>query len=98
MPRPPTDPKRKPSPPLPQDVATAAQTKGLSPLAYLLRVLNDPTASKERRDRAAVVAARYIHRRPADSGSKKRDLAAAAKEAAATAWDGDLDPDSHRRQ
>lgn len=99
MPRPPADRPRKPPSPLPLDVATAAQTKGLSPLAYLLRVLNDPKASKARRDRAAIVAARYIHRRPADGSiGKKQELAAAAREAGGEEWADDLDPNSHRPQ
>ena len=98
MPRATRNRPAKPSPPLPQDVATAAQTKGLSPLAYLLRVLNDPRASKARRDRAAIVAARYIHRRPADSIGKKQELLEAAREAggADSEWADDLDVD--RRQ
>jgi hypothetical protein len=80
------------------DVATAAEMKGLSPLGYLLKVLRDPKASKARRDRAAIVAARYLHRRPADSGSKKQELLEAAREAGGDEWANDLDPDGHRPQ
>ena len=94
MPRPTRNRQRKPQPRLPQDVATQAQTKGLSPLAYMLRVLRDPNASKQRRDRMAVVAARYIHRRPADDGvGKKQELAEAAREAGGAEWADDLDGD-----
>jgi hypothetical protein len=92
MKRPLTNRQRTPQPPLPQDVATAAQTRGLTPLAYLLQVLNDPRASARRRDRAAVVAARYLHRRPADYGVKKQELAEAAREAGGdgSGWEDDL--------
>ena len=92
MKRPPANRQRKPRPRLPQDVATQAQTKGLSPLAYMLRVLRDPNASKQRRDRMAVVAARYIHRRPADDGvGKKQELLEAARQAGGAEWADDLD-------
>lgn len=100
MPRPtrnrqPTGTKSEPvaQPRLPQDVATAAETRGLTPLAYMLRVLRDPKASKQRRDRMAVVAARYIHARPADSIGKKHLLAEAAREAGGDEWADDLDGD-----
>ena len=92
MPRPTRNRQRKPPPRLPQDVATAAEMKGLTPLAYMLRVLNDPGASKQRRDRMAVVAARYIHRRPGDDGvGKKQELLEAAREAGGKEWADDLD-------
>lgn len=66
----------------------------------MLKVLRDPSVSAPRRDRMAVVAARYIHARPADYDSKKRQLAEAAREAggADSVWAGDLDLDGHSRQ
>jgi phage terminase small subunit len=73
--------------------------RGLSPLGYMLKVLRDPNASKQRRDRMAICAARYIHRRPGDDGvGKKQELAEAAREAGGEEWAGDLDPNSHRPQ
>jgi phage terminase small subunit len=93
MPRPTRNRQRKPRPPLPQDVATAAQTKGLSPLAYMLAVMRNPKTSQRRRDRMAVTAARYIHARPADSIGKKNLLAEAAREAGGDEWADDLDGD-----
>ena len=70
----------------------------LTPLDYLLQLLNDPTASEQRRDRAARTAAPYVHRR-ADSLPKKQRQAQAAKRAGrGTEWAGDLDPDGHRPQ
>ena len=91
MPRPPSKPRRKPPAPLPQDIATAAEMQGISPLAYMLAVMRNPRASQRRRDRMAVVAARYIHARPADSGGKKHELAQAAREAGGGEWADDLD-------
>ena len=101
MPRPTRNRQPKPRPRLPLDVATAAEMKGLSPLGYMLKVLRDPKASKQRRDRMAVVAARYLHRRPADDGvGKKQALAEAAREAGGddSGWADDLDVDGHQRQ
>ena len=68
--------------------------KALTPLGYMLKVLRDPKASPRRRDRMAVVAARYLHARPADSTvGKKQELAAAAREAGGDEWADDLTGD-----
>lgn len=84
----------KPSPPLPQGVATQAEMKGLTPLAYMLAVMRNPKSSQRRRDRMAVVCARYLHARPADSSvDKKRQLLEAAREAGGDEWADDLDGD-----
>jgi hypothetical protein len=67
----------------------------------MLAVMRDPKSSQRRRDRMAVVAARYIHRRPADdSVGKKGELLAAAREAGGddSGWADDLLPDGHRPQ
>lgn len=37
------------------------QNEVLAPLEYLLKVMNDPTASNTRRDKAAISAAQYMH-------------------------------------
>jgi hypothetical protein len=88
VPRPRRDPEHK-----------SPRAAALSPLAYLLQVLNDPAASQQRRDRAARTAAPYVHRR-ADSVPKRARQAADAKKAGGkgTGWDGDLDLDGHSRQ
>ena len=91
MPRPRRNPERK-------VVRAEAHPIGgksvLTPLSYLLQLLNDPTASQQRRDRAARAAAPYVHRR-ADSVPKKQRQAADAKKAGGknTPWAGDLDGD-----
>jgi phage terminase small subunit len=92
MPRPPANRQRKPRPPLPQDVATQAELKGLTPLAYMLAVMRNPKSSQRRRDRMAVVCARYLHSRPADSSvGKKQELLEAARQAGGAEWADDLD-------
>jgi hypothetical protein len=50
---------------------------GLTPLEYLLDVVNDPEVSASRRDRCAIVAARFIARTERPLGQKERlELAA----------------------
>jgi hypothetical protein len=62
----------------------------------MLDIVNDVTASDSRRDRMAVVAARYMHPKPSILG-KKRQQAAAAKQVGGE-WGDDLDYDGHRPQ
>jgi hypothetical protein len=78
----------------PQAIAIPAQPAGeLTPLEYMLRVINDPSAAQTRRDRLAVAAAPYVHPRPMPVRiSKKAQAAKAAKEVGGvgTAWGADL--------
>lgn len=55
----------------------------LDPLTYMLKVMNDPNAGEERRDRMAIAAAAYVHGKPLEPKGKKRDREDKAKEAAA---------------
>jgi phage terminase small subunit len=43
----------------------------LSPLEYMLKVLNDPKAEPERRDRMAIAAAQYVHAKRGYDGSRE---------------------------
>ncbi len=43
------------------EVRKAAESSGITPLEYMLAVMRDPEADKERRDRMANAAAPYIH-------------------------------------
>ena len=68
---------------------TALASGRLSPLEYMLSVMNDPDADPARRDRMAVAAAPYVHVRVADAKLGKKE---AAEQAALTAergtrWD-----------
>ncbi len=59
----------------------------MSPLDYLLAVLNDPEADPVRRDRAAIAAAPYVHAKPVPSSWKaQRELDAQTAERG-TIWD-----------
>ena len=57
---------------------------GLTPLEYMLSVMNDEEADKTRRDRMATAAAPYVHpKAEAADGGKKAQRQAAAEEVAA---------------
>jgi phage terminase small subunit len=47
------------------------EVQNFDPLAYMLRVMNDPAETTERRDRMAVSAAPYIHPRASELGKKE---------------------------
>ena len=55
----------------------------ITPLEFMLRVLNDPNADKELRARMAIAAAPYIHARAGEGKGKKNDQADRAKKAGA---------------
>jgi hypothetical protein len=55
----------------------------LDPLAYMLKVMNDPNEDKELRARMAQAAAPYIHPRKGEGQGKKDDKADKAKAAGA---------------
>jgi phage terminase small subunit len=57
----------------------AALGEGKTPLAYMLVVMNDDTAEKDRRDRMAVAAAPYVHAKQGESGKKDAKQDAAKK-------------------
>jgi len=59
-----------------------AAAENLTPLDYMLKVMNDAEAEKERRDRAASLAAPYLHPRSGDGPGKKEDAKERAKRAA----------------
>lgn len=68
-------------------MVAGADDVGLSPLAFLLSVMRDPTASPDVRMRAAGLALPYCHVK-ADAGGKKEQAAAAAATAeAGTDWE-----------
>ena len=71
---------KKKTPPVPADIAAEAEALNLTPLEYLLQVMNDPDAKDERRDRSAAVAAPFVHTRPGIGNVKdtRKDKAKAA--------------------
>lgn len=55
----------------------------LTPLEYMLKVMNDPNAEKDRRDKMAIAAAQYIHSKvDSETKGKKEEKAEAAEQAA----------------
>lgn len=80
-----------------KDIKKAARQSGMSPLDYMLTVMNDDEAEAARRDRMAIAAAPFVHEKPSDAKLGKKE---AAEEAAKTAgvgsaWGDDLRaPDS----
>ena len=82
-------------------VTPARTTGGVSPLDYLLRLMNDETATPARRDAAARCAVQYTHKRMADTRVPLKARAAKAADQAGegTAWADDLAyQDSSRKQ
>lgn len=72
-------PKAKPIKVAP-DIKRAARQSGMSPLDYMLTVMNDNSADSERRDRMAVAAAPYCHARASDAVGGKKEQAQAEAE------------------
>jgi len=64
--------KKEPKKPdaIPQDIQAEAQAENLDPLTYMLKVMNDPLAEKDRRDRMAIAAAPFVHSRIEGKGKK----------------------------
>ena len=60
----------------------AAMEVGMTPLDYMLSVMNDSEAECERRDKMAVSAAPYVHGKKGEGG-KKEEKQDAAKKASA---------------
>jgi hypothetical protein len=54
----------------------------LAPLAYMLKVMNNPKEDPSRRDRMAIAAAPFVHSRPSEGKGKKQDKIERAKAAA----------------
>jgi len=66
---------------MPADIAKGAGDAELDPLSYMLTVMNDPKADKDRRDRMAIAAAPFCHARATENGGKKQERERRAKEA-----------------
>lgn len=48
-------------------------SEGLTPLEYMLRVMNDPCEAKERRDRLAIASAPFVHPRKGEGATGKKE-------------------------
>lgn len=58
-----------------------AAAENLTPLEYMLKVMNDTAAEKDRRDRMAIAAAPFLHARAGEGKGKKDELEEKAKKA-----------------
>ncbi len=65
--------KPKGSPGIPADIAEAAASENMTPLAYMLKVMNDPNEEKNMRARMAAAAAPYVHPRKGEGAGKKEE-------------------------
>ena len=61
---------------LPEGVVAAADAEGLDPLAYMLKIMNDPKMPVDRRDWMAIAAAPFCHPRRGEAGTGKKDATA----------------------
>lgn len=66
---------------IPEDIKADAAAENLDPLTYMLKIMNDPDAAQDRRDRMAVAAAPFVHARKGEGAGKKDEKADAAKRA-----------------
>jgi len=57
------------------------EAENLDPLEYMLKVMNDPLAEKDRRDKMAIAAAPFIHARKGEGAGKKQEREERAKAA-----------------
>lgn len=62
-----------------EDVVENAEMHQMTPLEYMLMVMNDVSADESRRDRMAQAAAPYCHGKMADQGKKEKKDDAAKK-------------------
>jgi hypothetical protein len=68
---------------LPPEVKVEAEKNHLTPLEYMLEVINDQFADPKRRDQMASVAAPYVHERLGEGKGKKETREERAKAAGA---------------
>lgn len=68
---------------IPQDIKDKATAVDMTPLEYMLKVMNDPDEDRDIRARMAVAAAPYIHPRKGEGAGKKQAREDKAKGAAA---------------
>ena len=66
---------------IPADIKAEAAAQNLSPLDYMLKVMNDPKADSVRRDRMAACAAPFVHPKAGESKGKKEQREERAKAA-----------------
>ncbi len=74
------------------EVRIQSRLLGITPLDYMLSVINDPSADPLRRDRMAQAAAPYVHPKAGEATGKKEQRYEQAKVAQqGTEWESLLD-------
>ncbi len=73
--------KPKSSRGIPADIVAEAASENITPLAYMLKVMNDPNEDKNMRARMAAAAAPYVHPRKGEGAGKKDEKEERAKTA-----------------
>ena len=58
-----------------------------SPLEYMLHVMRDPAADPVRRDRMAIAAAPFVHRKKGEASQREQERARAAVVEDGSAWE-----------
>src|SRR5690606_11095801 len=86
-----------------KDIAKEAKKSKMSPLDYMLTVINDDKADQSRRDRLAIAAAPFCHekvseRKPTRGEEKDRDATEAATDEFAVPSGPRLAVDNTKRQ
>jgi hypothetical protein len=77
-------PKKTKASKIPQDIVDEAKAADLTPLDYMLKVMNDTNETdKARKDRMAIAAAPFIHARKGEGAGKKEEKEDRAKSAGA---------------
>jgi hypothetical protein len=74
-----------------KDIQTLARMSGLTPLEYMLQVMNDDNVDPNRRDRMAIAAAPFLHaKQEAQSklGKKEKAQMEARTAEEGTSWEG----------
>lgn len=77
-------PKKTKASKVPQDIVDEAKAADLTPLDYMLKVMNDTKETdKARRDRMAIAAAPFVHARKGEGAGKKEEKNEKARTAGA---------------
>ncbi len=58
---------------IPADIVAEAASENMTPLAYMLKVMNDPGVPEDTRLRAASLAAPFCHPRKGEGAGKKEE-------------------------
>jgi hypothetical protein len=73
-----------------QRIAGSKVAANMTPLQYMLLIMNDPEVDPLRRDRMAIAACAYCHPRAADTGKKSRATEDAETAGRDSEWGDDL--------